>query len=384
MGDAAAGLEVSDLLLHQHPALERCPGNLVLLGCGAVLGVEVEGFALAGLWVCVHEAVGCAGDHEPGLPGGQVLDRRFQPVCRVLQSDLELVPSAHPQRVGVGMKAGFSEQLGAGRPGRDPVRLNVGEVDRLEARRVAGDEVEAALQAVDGQGGAIEGLVAAIGVLEGTKSRRVKLQLVEGGSRVRGCAQPGVAVAVRDAFVVRIRPRVADRQAEPGRDRQFAVAGDAAGRRGSGRRVLAQLHVVGHVVAATRRRRDELDAGLVVTYVMAVVVGALRAGGLLEVRVGTERPHGHLERVVLRAVSVAVEQVGLVGAHLVRGGRPSGRYGGQREGDHGRERDKPNKAEEPIPHLIPSWFLMRNGLLSNAFEAIIARHRARRFLGELG
>ena len=119
---------------------------------------------------------------------------------------------------------------------------------------------------------------------------------------------------------------------------------DTPVRRWGGRRVLSQLHEIGHVVSASRRRRYELDAGLVVADVVAVVVGALGARGLLEVRVGAERLHGDLERVVDRAVAVTVDHVGRVGTDFVRGGRSGGRCRCQREGDHGGERDNPNKA----------------------------------------
>src|SRR5262249_10147449 len=74
VGQLGADLSVPDLLLHEHAALQRGPGNLVLLLGGVVLGVEGERGALAGLGVGVHEAVLGAGRHEAGLMGGLVGD----------------------------------------------------------------------------------------------------------------------------------------------------------------------------------------------------------------------------------------------------------------------------------------------------------------------
>src|SRR6202042_2346735 len=54
VGDGVAGLEVADLLLHEHAALQRGPGHLVLLGGGAVLGVEGVRRPVAGVDVGVH------------------------------------------------------------------------------------------------------------------------------------------------------------------------------------------------------------------------------------------------------------------------------------------------------------------------------------------
>ena len=208
-----------DLLLHQDPALERGPGDLVPRRCRAVLGVEIERPAAAGPGVGVHEAVGRAGHHEPSLPGGQVLDSRFQPVGRIFQRHLQFVASAHQQRVGVRVEARLIQQLWARRSGRYAVGLEVGEVDRLEAGRVAELEAERAGEAVDGKGCAVEGLVTAERVLEWTKSRGVELELVEGGAGVLRRAEAGVGVTVGSARFLRIGLRIANREPKPGRYR---------------------------------------------------------------------------------------------------------------------------------------------------------------------
>src|SRR6266702_3606979 len=70
-----------------------------------------------------------------------------------------------------------------------------------------------------------------------------------------------------------------------------------------------ELHQVAHVVAAAVSGGYELDAGLVVADVLAVVVSASRDAVLVEERVGTKRAHVRLERLISAAVAVAVDHV---------------------------------------------------------------------------
>src|SRR5690348_4905826 len=72
VADRRAGLAVPDLLLHEHAALERRPGRLVLWPGGVVLGVEAERLPGAVRDAGVLEAVRGAGHHEPCLMCCQV------------------------------------------------------------------------------------------------------------------------------------------------------------------------------------------------------------------------------------------------------------------------------------------------------------------------
>ena len=124
--------------------------------------------------------------------------------------------------------------------------------------------------------------------------------------------RPTLRVAVGGARVLRVGLRVADRQAEPGRDGQLAVVGDAAGSESgtavgppgssSGRSSCCRSPAAG----------DELDARLVVTDVPVVVDEPLAAPA----RGSVHRSPASFLTVPYLAPAVAVKLVDRIGAML--------------------------------------------------------------------
>src|SRR6266566_6408892 len=110
----------------------------------------------------------------------KIRDGREQPLTSVPDSRGHCVARVHQQGLAVGREGADSGKLRTRRPGRNAVKLQIGEVYRLDAVAVARDEEETAFEAVDRQRRAPLRGGAAWPVNERRVPRRVELDLKEG------------------------------------------------------------------------------------------------------------------------------------------------------------------------------------------------------------
>ena len=117
--------------------LQCGPGSKVAKLRSVELRMEAEVGSDAGVRVCGLVAVVRAGDHEPGLTGGQILDHRedsTKVIARyILDGDAQPVALVHQQGATVGSDARHVYSVGTGRAGGNAIGLDEGKVGRLSA-----------------------------------------------------------------------------------------------------------------------------------------------------------------------------------------------------------------------------------------------------------
>ncbi len=202
------------------------------LGAGRCLRFEVH----------LGEAVGRAGRHEPALTGGRVIQYRDQPIGRVVQRDLDLIPRAHEEvRRRIGRESGRCRVQRIGGRVWDAVPGDEGVVSRLDTRfGLAVSIVELTgqcvlLDAKERHGSAPLGRVAADpgADRDGSPAGRIELQLHKRHSWMVGAHRwiDDVLVTIRGTVGHQFgkRLRIAQCHAEPQRRVKLEIVGFSRG-----------------------------------------------------------------------------------------------------------------------------------------------------------
>ena len=205
-----------------------------------------------------------------------------------------MIALVHPQRVRIGSKGGLVGVRRPRRTCRNTVRLNPGKVDRFGAVRV---QVPGArhFEAVDVECRTPMRHIAAYLRNERRKPRGVELKFEERRAR----EEWRISIAVGNARPVGKGIRVANSEGEP---EGYLVLE----RLGCGQGPLArQRDIPLQVVAGVGNGRDESDARLIVTDVMAIVVATLTTIGVEKVSARQTALERRLDGTVAIAIEIA-------------------------------------------------------------------------------
>src|SRR5579885_3317808 len=169
--------EMADFDIEADIVLARTPVEEVSKFSRRVLWPEVVGGGRAGIDVQALEAIFPAGHHETCRSSCQIVHLRQQPVGRILQRHAQGIALVHQQRVGVGREGSVGLVCRSRRAGGNAVGLDEGEIDRLSAVGVAGNEIRRAFQTVDVERGTPVRAVTADTADKRVEARRIELQL---------------------------------------------------------------------------------------------------------------------------------------------------------------------------------------------------------------